>query len=58
MKEWMVAMTLKELSMMNHEIGIIQGIALGVENEMAADALMGAAETLEEIAKRLMEGVE
>lgn len=50
-------MTYKDICQMNHEIGVIHGIALGVENTAIADNLFAAAEILEEIADKLMQEV-
>jgi hypothetical protein len=50
-------MTYKDICQMNHEIGVIQGIALGTENAVIADNLFTAAEILEEIAEKLMQEV-
>ena len=50
-------MTIKDVSAMNQEIGVIQGAALGMANRNAAAAILGAAEVLEEIASKLMREV-
>lgn len=50
-------MTLKDISTMHQEIGVIQGVALGMTNQNATAALMDAAEVLEVIAYKLMREV-
>lgn len=50
-------MTIKDVSTMNQEIGVIQGVALGMSNQNATAALMDAAEVLEGIAYKLMREV-
>ncbi len=50
-------MTYKDICRLNHEIGVIQGIAVGTENTAIADNLFAVAEVLEEIADRMMEEV-
>ena len=50
-------MTIKDVSTMHQEIGVIQGVALGLSNNNATSALCDAAEVLEEIAYRLMREV-
>lgn len=50
-------MTYKDICQLNHEIGVIQGIALGTENTAVANNLFATAEILEGIAERMMEEV-
>lgn len=50
-------MTFKDVCAMNHEIGIIQGVATAIENNAVADMLIASAEILEEIADELMKEV-
>lgn len=50
-------MTLKDVSTMHHEIGIVQGVAFGMDNNNASAALLDAAEVLEVIAYKLMREV-
>lgn len=50
-------MTIKDVSTMHQEIGVIQGVALGLNNNNATCALCDAAEVLEEIAYKLMREV-
>lgn len=49
-------MTFKDISTFNHEIGVIQGIALALNNNATAP-LLDAAKVLEEIAYKLMQEV-
>lgn len=50
-------MTIKDVSTLNHEIGVVQGIALALNNNNVTGALMDAAEVMEEIAYKLMREV-
>ncbi len=50
-------MTIKDVSAMHQEIGVIQGVALGLGDNNATRVLCDAAEALEEIAYKLMREV-
>ena len=50
-------MTYKDISTLNHEIGVLQGIAILVQDNGVADALFASAEVLTEIADKMMKEV-
>lgn len=50
-------MNIKDIYTLNHEIGMLQGIALSVESNAVTDALFATAEVLEGIADKLMQEV-
>lgn len=50
-------MNIKDISTLNHEIGLLQGIALSVESNAITDALFATVEILEGIADKLMQEV-
>ena len=50
-------MTIKDVSTMHQEIGIIQGVAFGMSDNNASAALLDATEVLEGIAYKLMREV-
>ena len=50
-------MTIKDVSAMNREIGVIQGVALGLGSNNAACAILDAAEVLGEMVDKLMQEV-